>query len=148
VQACRDDYAAAFAVGGRGVEAARARLVWALVHSASGDADVERGLAIATEAAARAEAAGPGPGSAADEAAAAQASREMAFLRAVAHYRLGRSLEARSGLRAVLEREPASRQAEALLAAVEERLVRDGLLGLGIGLGAAAVGLALLFRRR
>jgi fission 1 protein len=57
-------------------------------------------------------------------------------------------VEARRRLRELLERHPDMHQAQSLKASVDEQVVKDGLVGVGIAAGVVGVGLALLFGSR
>lgn len=152
------EYQAAFSAGDPG--AARLRLIWALAHHVQSRAHVRRALDLATSAL---EARGGEAGAAATAAAAAAPSaasprpaggggpaddedRELRYLSAVALYNLGRYLDCRRACAALLERHPgASRQAEALKAAADDQVVKEGLLGLGVlaSVSALVVGIAV-----
>jgi hypothetical protein len=67
---------------------------------------------------------------------------------AVALFNLGRNVEARKKLRELLERHPDMHQAAALKASVDDQVVKEGLMGVGIAAGVVGVGLALLFGSR
>lgn len=64
--------------------------------------------------------------------------RELLYLRGVGEFRLKHHLAARKSLKELLDEYPEFRQARALLDAVENEIVKDGLIG--IGAGAAIVG--------
>ncbi|XP_047311780.1 mitochondrial fission 1 protein A-like [Impatiens glandulifera] len=100
------------------------RLSWALVHSRQPE-DVERGIAML-------EAALAGANSASQK-------RERLYLIAVGYYRNGDYPRSRQLAEQCLEIEPNWRQALALKQTVEERITKDGVVGIGIT--ATAVGL-------
>ncbi|XWS65347.1 hypothetical protein CRYUN_Cryun05aG0104900 [Craigia yunnanensis] len=100
------------------------RLSWALVHSRQHE-DVQRGIAML-------------------EASLANSSsplqqREKLCLLAVGYYRTGEYSRSRKLLEQCLEIAPDWRQALALKKAVEDRIAKDGVIGIGIT--ATAVGL-------
>ncbi|OVA13741.1 Mitochondria fission 1 protein [Macleaya cordata] len=100
------------------------RLSWALVHSRKPE-DVQRGIAML-------------------EAALASASnplqkREKLYLLAVGYYRSGDYSRSRQLLDLCLEIAPDWRQALTLKKTVEDRIAKDGVIGIGIA--ATAVGL-------
>ncbi len=64
---------------------------------------------------------------------------------AVGCYRQGKYVEARRSLKEVLLVSPDFRQAETLQAAVDDKILREGLLGVGVGAAVLGVGLAILF---
>lgn len=64
--------------------------------------------------------------------------RELLYLKSVGQYRLKYNLEARETLKNLLEEFPEFRQAESLLETVENEIVKEGLIGVGVG--AAVVG--------
>lgn len=140
------EYQAAFSAGDPG--AARLRLIWALAHHAQSRAHVRRALDLATSAL---DAAPPAPAAAeprgrAPHPPADDEDRELRYLSAVALYNLGRYLDCRRACAALLERHPgASRQAEALKAAADDQVVKEGLLGLGVlgAVSAVVVGLVV-----
>jgi len=73
--------------------------------------------------------------------------REIMYLQSVARYRLKDYVEARSILQKLLDMYPEFRQAESLLEHVEAGLVKEGLVGVGIGaalLGVGAVAVSAL----
>lgn len=100
------------------------RLSWALVHSRQAE-DVQRGIAML-------------------EASLANSSpplqqREKLYLLAVGYYRTGEYAKSRQILEQCLEIAPDWRQALALKKTVEDRIAKDGVIGIGIT--ATAVGL-------
>lgn len=94
---------------------------WALVHSHRSQ-DVRRGLELV----------------AALVSADPKERRELLYLKSVGQYRLKNNLEARETLKSLLEEFPEFRQAESLLETVENEIVKEGLIGVGVG--AAVVG--------
>ena len=69
----------------------------------------------------------------------------------VVFYRLGNMVDARRQLEELLVVSPHSRQAQALKEACEQQIVREGLVGIGIGsavLGVAALAIGLAFGAR
>ncbi|KAG2453270.1 hypothetical protein HYH02_002593 [Chlamydomonas schloesseri] len=111
------------------VEAARFRLIWALAHS-SQHRHQARGLELC-----RTSLQGLKP----------PGDREYRYLAAVAAYKMGQYIEARRELAKLLQEQPGFRQAEFLRGLTEDAIVREGLLGVGIGAAVAGVALALLF---
>ncbi|KAL9411521.1 hypothetical protein AB3S75_045176 [Citrus x aurantiifolia] len=100
------------------------RLSWALVHSRQAE-DVQRGIAML-------------------EASLANSSpplqqREKLYLLAVGYYRTGEYAKSRQILEQCLEIAPDWRQALGLKKTVEDRIAKDGVIGIGIT--ATAVGL-------
>ncbi|XP_022742772.1 mitochondrial fission 1 protein A-like [Durio zibethinus] len=100
------------------------RLSWALVHSRQAE-DTQRGIAML-------------------EASLANSSselqqREKLYLLAVGYYRTGEYTRSRQLVERCLEIAPDWRQALALKKAVEDRIAKDGIIGIGIT--ATAVGL-------
>lgn len=112
------------------------RLVWTLVHS-TWLSDARRGRELA-EALASDPGAEPG------------AVRDLLYLQAVAAHKLGDNVGARRLLTSLLATSPHCRQATALKTAVDDAVVRDGLVGLGVGAAlVAAAGFAIAsFMRR
>ncbi|GLT40526.1 hypothetical protein SLA2020_146540 [Shorea laevis] len=100
------------------------RLSWALVHSRQAE-DVQRGIAML-------------------EASLANSSpplqqKEKIYLLAVGYYRCGNYSRSRQLVGQCLEIQPDWRQAETLKKTVEDRIAKDGVIGIGIT--TAAVGL-------
>ncbi|KAK9909566.1 hypothetical protein WJX75_004200 [Coccomyxa subellipsoidea] len=113
------------------------RLVWTLVHSIK-NSDVRRGLDLAEELL---------QSRGLDE----QEQRDLIYLQSVAYYKLGKMLEARRQLDELLKVSPSFRQAQTLKAAVEEQIVKEGLVGIGMAsavLGLVGVAIGLAFARR
>lgn len=112
------------------------RLSWALVHSRQAE-DVQRGIAML-------------------EASLANSSsplqqREKIYLLAVGYYRTGEFSRSRQLVEQCLEIAPDWRQALVLKKAVEERIAKDGVIGIGItatALGLIAGGIAAALTRR
>jgi fission 1 protein len=80
-----------------------------------------------------------------------QFKRELVYLRAVGKYRVGKLLEARRQLDELLKVSPDSHQAHQLKQAVEDQIIKEGLVGVGIVgglLGVGAVILSAAFSRR
>jgi len=73
--------------------------------------------------------------------------RECLYYLALGHYRLGNYAEARRYNDILLESEPGNLQAQSLRALVDDRVAREGLLGVaivsGVALAAGLVGSAL-----
>ena len=111
------------------------RLVWTLVHS-TWLSDCRRGRDLAEALAS-------------DPAADPAAARDLLYLQAVAAHKLGDNVGARRLLARLLAGGPC-RQGEALKVAVDDAVVRDGLVGLGVGAAlVAAAGFAIAsFMRR
>lgn len=101
--------------------AARFRYGWALVHSTRKQ-DVPKGLKLCQTMLRDKEG---------DE-------RDLLYLLAVAQYRQKTYLDARKTLDRLLEVSPTCSQAKSLKAQVEDQIVKEGLVG--VGLAAAAVG--------
>jgi len=99
------------------------RLAWALVHSRNAP-DVQRGIAML-------EASLSGQG-------ASMQKREILYLLAVGQYRAGEYARSRRLVDQALLIAPDFRQAAALKTMVEDKIAKDGLVG--VGLAAAAVG--------
>ncbi len=107
------------------------------MHS-SKDSDVRRGLDLAEELL---------QSKSLDE----QEQRDLVYLESVAYYKLGKMLEARRQLEELLKVSPSFRQAQTLKAAVEEQIVKEGLVGIGLAsalVGLAGVAITLAFARR
>ena len=80
-----------------------------------------------------------------------QEQRDLIYLQSVAYYKLGKMLEARRQLDELLKVSPSFRQAQTLKAAVEEQIVKEGLVGIGMAsavLGLVGVAIGLVFARR
>ncbi|KAL1832153.1 hypothetical protein ACET3Z_001804 [Daucus carota] len=113
------------------------RLSWALVHSKRPE-DVQRGIAML-------EASLSGTGSS------PQQMREKLYLLAVGYFRSGDYPRSRQLAERCLEIQPDWRQALNLKKAVEDRITKDGAIGIGIAATAAALvagGLAAALSRR
>lgn len=100
------------------------RLSWALVHSRQPE-DVQRGIAML-------EASLPGITNPLQ-------LRERLYLLAVGYYRSGDYSKSRQLVDKCLEIAPDWRQARALKKTIEDKITRDGVIGMGIA--ATAVGL-------
>ncbi|KAK9452733.1 hypothetical protein V1511DRAFT_513453 [Dipodascopsis uninucleata] len=77
--------------------------------------------------------------------------RECLYYLALGHYKLGNYVEARRYNDLLMDREPNNLQARSLNKLIDDRVAKDGLVGLAIiGGGVAAVGILLgsLLRRR
>eukprot|EP00878_Enallax_costatus_P005214 GHUV01005480.1.p1 GENE.GHUV01005480.1~~GHUV01005480.1.p1 ORF type:complete len:152 (+),score=43.82 GHUV01005480.1:278-733(+) len=126
------EYQAAFAAGSQDeLEAAKCRLIWALVHCNT-RTNQQRGLDLA-------QAALDNDQRSQDQ------DRELRYYLSVAQFKLGRCLDARRTLTGVIKDYPDFRQAESLKAAVDERVVKDGLVGLGVAGAVAAIALGVIF---
>jgi fission 1 protein len=99
------------------------RLAWALVHSRNAS-DVQRGIAML-----EASLAGVG---------APTQKREVLYLLAVGQFRAGEYARSRRLVDQALSISPDFRQASSLKKMVEDKIAKDGLVG--VGLAAAAVG--------
>ncbi|KAK9055504.1 hypothetical protein SSX86_026587 [Deinandra increscens subsp. villosa] len=100
------------------------RLSWALVHSRQPE-DVQRGIAMLEVSLANTNS--------------PLQKREKLYLLAVGYYRSGDFSKSRMLLEQALEIAPDWRQALSLKKAIEERITKDGVIGIGIT--ATAVGL-------
>ncbi|XP_041996909.1 mitochondrial fission 1 protein A-like [Salvia splendens] len=110
------------------------RLSWALVHSRQPE-DVQRGIAMLEV-------------SLTNTSSPLQ-KREKLYLLAVGHYRSGDYPRSRHFLDQCLEIAPDWRQAVSLKKNVEERITKDGVIGIGIAATAASlVGIAVALARR
>ncbi|XP_031475566.1 mitochondrial fission 1 protein A-like [Nymphaea colorata] len=93
------------------------RLSWALVHSKQPE-DVQRGIAMLEVAL--------------DSASSPLQKREKLYLLAVGYYRSGDYSRSRNLLDQSLEISPDFRQAQSLKKVVEDRIAKDGVIGIGI----------------
>eukprot|EP01018_Ginkgo_biloba_P014824 Gb_24837 [translate_table: standard] len=112
------------------------RLSWALVHSRH-PSDVQRGIAM-MEAALDSDA---GP----------LQKREILYLLAVGHYRADDYARSRRYIDQALQIAPEFRQALTLRKIVEEKIAKDGVIGIGLTVTAAGllvVGLAVALARK
>ncbi|KAF3442505.1 hypothetical protein FNV43_RR16421 [Rhamnella rubrinervis] len=112
------------------------RLSWALVHSRQAE-DVQRGIAMLE--ASLANTTSP------------LVQREKLYLLAVGYYRSGENPKSRQLLERCLEIAPDWRQALTLKKAVEDKIAKDGVIGIGItatAVGLVAGGIAAALARR
>ncbi|XP_044478361.1 mitochondrial fission 1 protein A-like [Mangifera indica] len=112
------------------------RLSWALVHSRQAE-DVQRGIAMLEA-------------SLANSSAPLQ-QREKFYLLAVGYYRSGDYSRSRQLVEQCLEIAPDWRQALALKKTIEDRIAKDGVIGIGItatAVGLIAGGIAAALARR
>ena len=66
--------------------------------------------------------------------------RDRRYIAAVAHFNDGDYLAARNACEESLSHDPECRQATSLLAAIEDRIAADGVIGIGaLGVGAAVL---------
>ncbi|CAN6444111.1 unnamed protein product [Victoria cruziana] len=93
------------------------RLSWALVHSRQPE-DVQRGIAMLE--------------AAVDNANSPLERREKLYLLAVGYFRSGDYSRSRNLLEQSLEISPDFRQAQSLKKVVEDRIAKDGVIGIGI----------------
>jgi len=70
--------------------------------------------------------------------------RECLYYLALGHYKMGNLEEAKKFNALLLEREPTNMQAQSLSGLIDQRISRDGYIGMAIAGGAAAVGALLL----
>jgi len=138
IRQCQADFETTSRSGANDANAECLRYVWALVHSRS-SRDVKRGLELAERMLV---------GNQLEE----QWQRDLVYLCAVAKYKLRQYLAARDQLAEILRVSPESRQAQALKQAVDDQIVKEGLIGVGIaggvlGLAAVIVGGLLASRR-
>ncbi|KAJ2727028.1 mitochondrial membrane protein [Coemansia sp. Benny D115] len=76
--------------------------------------------------------------------------RECLYYMAIGYYKLGIYMEARTATEKLLRLEPDNKQAESLLELINEKVNRDGLIGLALSGGAVAlvgIAAAAFFRR-
>ncbi|GLT34844.1 hypothetical protein SLA2020_242020 [Shorea laevis] len=112
------------------------RLSWALVHSRRLE-DVQRGIAM-LEASLATTTSSP-------------KLRENLYLLAVGYYRSGDYSRSRELVEESLEIEPGWRQAQFLKKAIEDRITKDGVIGIGIAVtavGLIAGGIAAALARK
>ena len=87
---------------------------------------------------------------ASDAAGGGDAARDAAYLEAVGAAKGGDLIAARRSLASLLAAHPGWRQAASLKAAVDEAVIREGLVGLSVGagvVGAVALAIAAFARR-
>ena len=70
--------------------------------------------------------------------------RDCFYFIAVGYYRLGEYGQAREYVEHLLKKEPNNQQAKRLLLNIEEKVKRDGLVGMAVVGGAVAAGVGLL----
>ncbi|KAL8191738.1 hypothetical protein R6Q57_028469 [Mikania cordata] len=112
------------------------RLSWALVHSSQPE-DVQRGIAMLEASLVNANS--------------PLQKREKLYLLAVGYYRSDDFVRSRTLLEQALEIAPDWRQALSLKKAIEDRITKDGVIGIGIttaAIGLIAGGIAAAFIRR
>ncbi|KAJ4911950.1 Mitochondrial fission 1 protein B [Raphanus sativus] len=100
------------------------RLSWALVHSKT-HADIQRGISM-LEAAVVSDTS-------------PMNLREKLYLLALGYYRSGDFSRSRDYIERCLEVEPEWRQAQTLKTAIEDRIVKDGVIGVGIAVTAVGI---------
>ncbi|GLC36733.1 hypothetical protein PLESTB_000788600 [Pleodorina starrii] len=129
VKHAEDEYHSIYQTGTtEEVDAARFRLVWALVHSTSRSHHA-RGLELC-RAKLREQ----------------TKDKEYRYFAAVASYNMGQYIESRRELATLLQEHPGFRQAEFLRGLVEDAIVKEGLVGVGAGVAlAGVVALAAIF---
>ncbi|WZZ22525.1 hypothetical protein YC2023_123912 [Brassica napus] len=111
------------------------RLSWALVHSKM-PPDIQRGIAMLE-------------GSVVSDTS-PMTLREKLYLLAIGYYRSGDFSRSRESIERCLEVEPEWRQAQTLKTAIEDRIVKDGVIGVGIAVTAVGIvaGIAAALVRR
>jgi len=125
VMRLQKEWEAASAGGSKDSNAEGLRLVWALVHSRS-TPDISRGLQLAEALVDRPDM---------DD----TFSRELIYLRAVGKYRSKKYLEAKKQLDELLKIAPDSHQAMCLKKEVDDAIIKDGLIGVGVVGGVVGV---------
>lgn len=115
------------------VDSARHRLVWALVHSPHSKHQ-QRGLEICRLKL--------------QDRSASASGREFRYFAAVACYNQGKYIEARREVSALLQESPEFRQADVLKGLIEDAIVKEGLVGVGIGAAVLGVALAVIFSKK
>ncbi|CAH8281841.1 unnamed protein product [Eruca vesicaria subsp. sativa] len=100
------------------------RLSWALVHSET-PADIQRGIAMLE-------------GSVVSDTSPMKL-KENLYLLAIGYYRSGDFSRSRECIERCLEVEPEWRQAQMLKTAIEDRIVKDGVIGVGITVTAVGI---------
>ncbi|KAM7270062.1 hypothetical protein ACFE04_029276 [Oxalis oulophora] len=114
------------------------RLSWALVHSRQKD-DVQRGIAMLEASLDNVNSTSTSP------------KREKVYLLAVGYYRSGEYARSRQLLDQCLEMQPDWRQALVLKKTVEDKIAKDGVIGIGItvtAVGLIAGGIAAALARK
>ncbi|KAG2274099.1 hypothetical protein Bca4012_046359 [Brassica carinata] len=111
------------------------RLSWALVYSKM-PADIQRGITMLE-------------GSVVSDTS-PMTLREKLYLLAIGYYRSGDFSRSRGYVERCLEVEPEWRQAQTLKTAIEDRIVKDGVIGVGIAVTAVGIvaGIAAALVRR
>ncbi|KAJ4845982.1 Mitochondrial fission 1 protein A [Turnera subulata] len=112
------------------------RLSWALVHSRQPE-DVNRGIAMLA--------------ASLDNTTSPLKRREKLYLLGVGYYRNGDYSRSRELVEQCLEIEPDWRQAQSLKKAIEDKIKKDGVIGIGIAasaIGLFAAGIAAAVARR
>ncbi|CAN8236608.1 unnamed protein product [Cochlearia groenlandica] len=111
------------------------RLSWALVHS-NLTSDIHRGIAMLEA-------------SVVNDTSPLKL-REKLYLLAIGYYRSGDYSRSRDSVERCLEIEPEWRQAQMLKKAIEDRIVKDGVIGVGIAVTAVGIvaGVAAALLRR
>ena len=123
---CESSNAAADSFDGDALDQSRFRLLWALSHSGR-PGDNSRALHLLSDESIR-----WGAG---------VSTRDRRYLAAVAAYNAGDYLRARELASATLAADPECRQAASIKTASEDRIAKDGLVGLGlVGAGIAIIG--------
>lgn len=138
VATLRQEYEKLSKDGGGPASEACFRLVWGLVHSKK-KADIDQGSQLASVLMQ-------------SDDMDAKAKKDLVYFQCVALYKLGKYVDAKRQLEEFLQVSPNHRQALSLKEAVDDRLVRDGLIGVGIastvGVVIAGVLAAVLSNRR
>mmetsp|Transcript_25565 Transcript_25565/g.45513 ORF Transcript_25565/g.45513 Transcript_25565/m.45513 type:complete len:155 (-) Transcript_25565:293-757(-) len=141
ISACEAEYMSLSAKGGGESAEACFRYAWALCHSAS-EKDNKRGVTLSETA----EAFNMEGREGSDI-----TKREFMYIRAVGLFKAGKYTAARTVCNQILEDSPDCRQARSLKAIVEEVMVREGLIGIGVaaaGVATVAIGLIAAFAKK
>ncbi|KAM0889772.1 hypothetical protein ACQ4PT_027492 [Festuca glaucescens] len=112
------------------------RLSWALVHSRQTE-DVNRGIGMIE--------------ASLDKSTSSLQTREKLYLLAVGHFRNGNYVRSRQLADRCLEIQPDWRQASSLKKAIEDKIAKDGVIGIGIATTAVGLivgGIAAALARR